>query len=338
MYPSKVLVTGGLGYLGSVLCRALAARGTQVVVVDDESVTSDRQPLTGVTYVNGDVRTPDDWKEALRGVDAVAHLAAIVGDPACAIAADLAWETNYLGTVRLVEACRRAGVGALVFASTCSTYGAAGDEQVDVDSPVEPRSLYAETKVFAEHFLLTRAGTWPRPCILRFATLHGMSPRMRFDLAVNTMTARAAADGRLVVHGGEQWRPFLHVRDAAAAVAAVLSRRIPPALVYNCGSSAENYRIAEVAELIRAEVPGVAVDVHRDIQDPRNYRVNFDRIATGLGFTTEFRVADTIREVAAAIRAGRFADHGGAKYNNYLLMVERAPQPRSEAYAGRAAR
>src|SRR5437899_9757952 len=107
MYPSKVLVTGGLGYLGSILCPLLAARGNRVVVVDDGSVTSDRQPLPGISYITGDVRAPADWERALRGVDAVVHLAAIVGDPACGIAGDLAWETNYLGTVRLAEMCRR---------------------------------------------------------------------------------------------------------------------------------------------------------------------------------------------------------------------------------------
>lgn len=326
MRPSRVLVTGGLGYLGSVLCPLLAGRGIETIVLDNESITTVRPELPGVTHVAGDVGAPADWESALRGVDAVVHLAAIVGDPACEVSGDLARETNYLGTVRLMEACRRAGVSTFVFASTCSTYGAAGDETVGVDSPVEPRSLYAQTKVFAEHFLLSATGAGPRATILRFATLHGLSPRMRFDLAVNTMTARAAADGKFVVFGGEQWRPFLHVRDAAAAILAVLDHSPAPALVYNCGSSAENYRIAEIAQLIRAEVPEVSIELREGEQDLRNYRVDFDPIAGDLGFRPELRVVDTIREIAAAVRAGRFLDHADAAYNNYLLMVERAPQ------------
>jgi len=326
MQPSRVLVTGGLGYLGSVLCPLLAGRGIETVVLDNEFITSDRPRLPGVTHIAGDVCAPRDWESALRGVDAVVHLAAIVGDPACEVGGDLARETNYLGTIRLTEACRRAGVRSLVFASTCSTYGAAGNEKVGVDSPVEPRSLYAETKVFAEHFLLSAAGSDPRVCILRFATLHGLSPRMRFDLAINTMTARAAADGKFVVYGGEQWRPFLHVRDAAAAILSVLDHHPAPALVYNCGSSAENYRIAQIAELIRAEVPAVSIELRDGERDPRNYRVDFDPIARDLGFRPGRRVVDTIREIATAVRAGRFLDHADAAYSNYLLMVERAPQ------------
>ncbi|MBM7776055.1 nucleoside-diphosphate-sugar epimerase [Actinokineospora baliensis] len=327
MRPPTVLVTGGQGYLGSVLAPLLAKHGADVTVVDDESITRERQERPGITYITGDIRDPGDWASRLTGIDAVVHLAAIVGDPACDLAGDLARDTNYLGTIRLAEASKRAGVGQFVFASTCSTYGAAGDAPVGVDSPVEPRSLYAETKVFAEHYLLSHAGDGPRPSILRFATLHGLSPRMRFDLAVNTMTARAAADGRFMVHGGDQWRPFLHVRAAAEAVRTVLGATAP-SLVYNCGSNAENYRIAALGELISAEVPDAEVDVVEAARDPRNYRVDFDPIENDLGFRPRLRVLDSVRDIAAAVRSGRYADHADARYNNYLLMVERtARQP-----------
>lgn len=312
----RVLVTGGQGYLGSVLVTELLAAGTEVVVVDNGLVPGVRLP--GVTYVAGDVSLPGDWRSALSGVDAVVHLAAVVGDPACAVDEGLSWRVNHVGTVRVAEACRRAGVGRLVFASTCSNYGIADDE-VDVDSPLDPISVYARTKVRAEQYLLATANTGLRPCVLRFATVHGLSPRMRFDLAVNVMTADAVRTGRITVHGGTQWRPFLHVRDAAAAMVRCVSPSAAvPSAVYNCGSHGENYRMTAVAETIAAEVAGAVVDVRPDLVDRRSYRVRFDRIADELAFTPRFRMADSVREIRDAMAAGRYADYQAPHYSNYL--------------------
>ncbi|GGU80577.1 epimerase [Streptomyces litmocidini] len=314
---TSLLITGGQGYIGSTLVRQLVARGVRVTVVDNGLVPGARISGPRVTYVDGDIREPGEWQPALRGVDAVIHLAAVVGDPACGLDTDLAWQTNYLGTVRVAEACQKAGVGAFVFASTCSNYGATeNDEEVDVWSPLNPQSVYAQSKIMAEHYLLSLGGSALTAHILRFATVHGLSDRMRFDLAVNVMTAHAVTRGEVVVHGGRQWRPFLHVQDAARALQTATDNTSPT--LYNCGSGEENYRMAQIGEVIAREVPGTRVLVQEDAEDPRNYRVNFERIREARRFQRRFGVVDSVREIRDAMTRGRYPDFADAKYSNFL--------------------
>lgn len=318
----RVLVTGGQGYIGSVLTTALAATGCDVVVLDNEAFSSVRLELPNVRYIAGDIRDPGDWGSALRGVDAVVHLAAVVGDPACGLDENLAWDVNYLGTIRVAEACRRHGVERLVFASTCSTYGITDDMDVDVWSPLSPQSVYARTKVLAEHHLLSPRDDGPHPVILRLSTAHGESPRMRFDLGVNVMTAHAVAYGKVTVHGGQQWRPFLHVKDIAAAVRGALALpRTDAPVIYNCGATSENYTIAAVAGLITQEVAGASVVTAAEVRDPRNYRVNFEPIARHMAFRPWFRVVDTIREIRDAMCAGAYQDFEDSVYSNHLTLA-----------------
>ncbi|MFD8492682.1 NAD-dependent epimerase/dehydratase family protein [Amycolatopsis sp. NPDC059657] len=318
---SKIVVTGGLGYIGSVLAGQLAAGGHEVVVVDNELVR-ERPPSTAETqYVQGDVREPDDWEQVLRGAAGVVHLAAIVGDPACALDHDLTWDTNYLGTIRVAEACARAGVRRLVFASTCSNYGVSRGEIADVFSPLSPQSVYAESKVRAEHYLLSRRGGRLLPGILRFATVYGLSPRMRFDLAVNIMTAKAVLDRRITVHGGTQWRPFLHVSDAATAAAVALAAAPARAAeIYNCGSDAENYPLAEVGRVIQREVGDVELDILDGATDSRDYRVGFARTERLLGHRPSRRLVDGVRELRDALRAGEFRDFADKRYSDFLIL------------------
>lgn len=327
MKLTRVLVTGGQGYLGSVVNELLSRSGYEVVSLDSGYVSDTRTALPHVTYVQGDVLDAASWRTVLADVDSVVHLAAIVGDPACGVDEDLAMATNYLGTIRVMEACRKFGVGRIIFASTCSNYGSTQGEQADIWSPLNPQSVYAQTKVLAEHYLLSAHNAGPEPCILRFATLHGVSPRMRFDLAVNIMTAGAVAQGRIVVHGGSQWRPFLHVRDAASAILKCLKRR-PASLaaVYNCGSNEENYLIKDLAELVLQEVPGSTIDLLGDECDPRNYRVDFSPIRQSLSFTKDFRVVDGVREIRDAMVNGAYQDYLSPRYSNYLRALEASKQ------------
>ncbi|MFJ6694915.1 NAD-dependent epimerase/dehydratase family protein [Streptomyces sp. NPDC091272] len=314
---TSILITGGQGYVGSTLARQLAARGVRVTVVDNSLVPGARIAGSRVTYVAGDIREPGEWQSALRGADAVIHLAAVVGDPACGLDTDLAWQTNYVGTVRVAEACQKAGVATLVFASTCSNYGATeNDEEVDIWSPLNPQSVYAQSKIMAEHYLLSLAGSALNAHILRFATVHGLSDRMRFDLAVNVMTAHAVSRGEVAVHGGRQWRPFLHVQDAARALQAATDSTVPT--LYNCGSGEENYQMAQIGEIIAREIPGTRVTVQDEAADPRNYRVNFERIRRDRLFQRRFGVVDSVREIRDAMAHGRYLDFTDAKYSNFL--------------------
>ncbi|WP_410638369.1 NAD-dependent epimerase/dehydratase family protein [Amycolatopsis sp. lyj-346] len=322
MKRQAVLVTGGAGYLGSVLSRRLAAAGHPVVVVDSHLTSTPRASTTDVRHIEGDVRSVADWGAALRGVDAVVHLAAIVGDPACDLDHDLTWETNYLATVHLVEACRAAGVRRFVLASTCSNYGLSPDDRARIHSPMQPRSLYAQTKIFAEHHVLSARCPAFSTSILRFATLYGISPRMRFDLAVNTMTAMAVQQHKVVVHGGSQWRPLLHVEDAAQAL--LLAVGAPAAGgtgdtyngIYNCGSDGENYQLRQVGQIIVDAVPSARLVVEHTSLDPRDYQVDFTSARLGLGLRPRRTVHDGVGELAVAVANGRFGLATDPRYSN----------------------
>ncbi len=327
MLKRLVLVTGGGGYLGSVLAKELNACGYRTIVFDNGlTSTNFTQGLNGndISYVWGDVRDPTDLKSVLTGVDGVVHLAAVVGDPACSADPELTWEINYLGTIRLVEACRRAGIKQFVFASTCSNYGLHDDEEMIEWSPLNPQSIYAQTKIQSEHHLLAVSDERFSPCILRFATLYGLSPRMRFDLAVNVMTIKAVLEKEVTIYGGgDQWRPFLHVRDAAWAIIRALettSSSTAPA-IYNCGSDTENYRLKEIGQLIAQAVPGTRLSVVPGEVDKRSYRVNFGRIRQNLNFVGRYQLIHGIREIQAAVQAGLYHDFTSFQYNNYMLML-----------------
>lgn len=326
--PQRVLITGGQGYLGAVLTELLAACGFDVVVLDNGAVPGARIDSPAVTYHHGDIGQIAVCDGLSDGVSSVVHLAAVVGDPACGVNPDTAWQTNYLGTIQVAEACRQHGVRTLVFASTCSNYGMTDDEEADIWSPLNPQSVYAETKMHAEHHLLSLQNPGLSVHILRLATLHGLSPRMRFDLAVNRMTADAVTSGRVTVHGGSQWRPFLHVRDAAEAIRIVLEREHGTcSRIYNCGFPDQNFRLDEVAGIVVDTIPTASITVQTHDTDPRNYRVNFEPIKNDLRFVRRYGVHDSVREIAAALRAGSHVDPNDPKYSNFLTASSDARQP-----------
>lgn len=326
MLKPSVLVTGGNGYLGSVLVKELSVRGYRTIAFDNCLITLDSPSSlkeSSVSYIRGDVRDPGDLEAVLKGKDAVVHLASIVGDPACNADSQLAWDVNYLGTINLVNACRRVGVRRFVFASSCSNYGLQVHEDVDEMAPLIPQSIYAQTKIQSEHYLLSMRDELFAPCILRFATLYGLSPRMRFDLAVNIMTIKAVLENEVTVYGGEQWRPFLHVRDAARAIIHVLEQAPSSTLaeIYNCGSEMENYRLKELGQLIVQEVPSAKLTVVPETIDKRSYRINFNHIQHDLNFRCNYRVIDGIREILAAVQSGLYHDFTLPRYSNHMMIL-----------------
>lgn len=320
----NVLVTGGAGYIGSTLAPMLLAAGHRVRVLD--SLVHGGRSLLGVWAHPGfefrlnDVRNRTAIRNAVSEMDAVVHLAAIVGDPACARQPELAREVNLNASLELLEECNRQGVSRFIFASTCSNYGRMSGAETYVDETTElnPISLYAETKVAVERAVLSSNGTGTCKTILRFATVFGVSPRMRFDLTVNEFTLDLLTKKRLTVYGEQFWRPYIHVRDAARAIELVLAS--PAAKirneVFNAGSTEENYQKQQLVELIRAYEPDARVEfIHRD-EDPRDYRVSFAKISTQLGFDATLRVPDGIDEVARLIEQGLLVDFDSPAYRN----------------------
>ncbi|MCS4174468.1 NAD-dependent epimerase/dehydratase family protein [Salinibacter ruber] len=319
-----VLVTGGAGYIGSMLVRQLLRAGHRVRVADTlqaggESII-DLLDVDDFEFVRSDVRDEDAMREAAAGVDAIVHLAAIVGDPACAEAPELARNINLDASKQLYRIAEDLGIGKFVFASTCSNYGKMeGEDFLDEDSPLRPVSLYAETKVEVEKYLLDQPdGNDCKPTCLRFATVYGLSPRVRFDLTVNQFTKELALGKELVIYGEQFWRPYCHVADLARSVRTVLNAEADDVAfdVFNVGDNDENYQKQTIVDLIVERIPDADLSYVEKTEDPRDYRVDFSKIHDRLGFEITRTVPDGIDEIKYIIENGFIQDPEDERYYN----------------------
>jgi nucleoside-diphosphate-sugar epimerase len=319
-----ILILGGAGYLGSVVVKQLLARGFNVRVLDSflfgEGPLEEAKKNPNCELVRGDVRDIGAVVQAMRGCDAVVHLAAIVGDQACEENKQLATEVNRAATRMLVDVARGCGVRQFIFASTCGVYGAS-EFILDETSALNPLSVYAQTKVDSESILLAAETADFAPTVLRLGTLFGLSARMRFDLVVNLFVARAASAGRITILNGEQWRPFLHVEDAGRAILACLEAApgVASGEILNVGSSSMNLRIRELGELIARAIPDTRIDAIEN-EDRRTYHVSFEKIHELLGFQCERTIESGIQEIYEAIRAGALADFTTGQFNNQIAI------------------
>jgi nucleoside-diphosphate-sugar epimerase len=328
-----VVVLGGAGYIGSHTVDLLLERGYQVRVLD--RLMYGRQSLAdfvdrpGFEVIDGDVTDITKLTSALRNASAVIHLAGLVGDPACAVDDDFTRHTNIIATRMAKEVAQSLGVYRFVFASSCSVYGIS-DEECGEHSRPNPISLYARTKVDSERELLGGGRDDFFVTVLRFATVFGHSRRPRFDLVANLFTAQAMTEGVIRVVGPDQWRPFVHVRDLARAVLAVLEA--PPAIVqdqiFNVGDKRFNMTIGQLAELVERVAgeyqPGVTRTVQEQAnQDRRNYAVSFEKIRRQLRFEATIGMEDGIREMARQFADGAYRHYGDEVYSN-LATTRRA--------------
>ncbi|HEX4436021.1 MAG TPA: NAD(P)-dependent oxidoreductase [Solirubrobacteraceae bacterium] len=319
------LITGGSGYIGSLLAKELLENGHGVRVLDSllhgqEDIAAE-QEQAGIEVVRGDIRDADARAKALDGAEGVVHLAAIVGDPACALDPEVSNDVNVKATESLVADAKAAGVSRLVFASTCSNYGRMADPTVPIteDGELRPVSLYAEQKVGMEKLILgDGSSNGLSPTCLRFATVYGVGRRMRFDLTVNEFTRELWADRELEVFGEQFWRPYIHVRDAGRAVRTVLEAPVEKVRgnVFNAGRSGENYRKLDIVEEIGKKTDKGKVSYVTKNEDPRDYKVSFDKIKAELGFETLMTVPDGIGEILAALDAEQFGDPYSPRYKN----------------------
>ncbi|MCX7698787.1 MAG: NAD-dependent epimerase/dehydratase family protein [Candidatus Goldbacteria bacterium] len=321
----KVLLTGAAGYIGSVATALLLNNGFKVVALDNlmyggESLLSYwHNPM--FKFIKLDITDIKSIREFLKknNFDAIIHLAAIVGDPACAKNKDLAYKVNMEGSLNLIEAAIKNGVKRFIFASTCSNYGKMSPDEhfVDENSPLAPVSLYAELKVKVENIILNeieKNDTFCPTC-LRFATVYGLSPRMRFDLTVNEFTKELALGRELQVFGEQFWRPYCHVYDIANAIKIVLTAEETKVAynVFNVGEDEENYQKKMIIGEIIKFIPNAMVKYIFKAEDPRDYRVSFKKIKDILNFKITKKVPDGIYEILTALNAGLFnnPDFGG---------------------------
>jgi len=322
----QILVTGGAGYIGSMLVGLALRQGHHVKVIDNLSFGGlsllSYWPHENFEFIHGDIRNSGDLAIALEGVQAVIHLAAIVGDPACAKEPQLATEINKTASEMLCSMAIEKGVERFVFASTCSNYGRMQNvnEFVDENSELKPVSHYAELKVGFENYLLNSKTNGFSPVCLRFATAYGLSPRPRFDLTLNEFTRELFLKRQLDVYGENFWRPYCHVSDLAAAslLAATADQNLVNCKAFNVGSTDENYQKKSLVELILKHLPDrkeLIEFVHRD-EDPRDYRVRFDLIKDKLKFVPSKTVSDGITEIAYALASGLIKNADDKQYRN----------------------
>ncbi len=324
--PKRVLVIGGAGYLGSVLVRKLLQHKYSVRVLDnltygDEGI-KELEGKAGFEFQQGDIRNIHDVVTAVSGVDAVMHLAAIVGDPACKIEPMATIESNYFATKMIAEVCKHHQVNRFVFASTCSVYGK-NNEPANEDSATRPLSLYARSKLDSEKAIVEMADDTFSPTILRLATLFGLSPRMRFDLVVNTLIAKALIDGKITVFGGKQSRPTVHVADAADAFIACIEAPLEKvnARIFNVGSNALNVKIIDIGKAVKKTITEAELVISEGNGDLRDYTVNFERIEKELNFKAKNGISKGIEEIKEWIKANNIKNYKETKYSNYEYLI-----------------
>ena len=320
----KILITGGAGYIGSKLIGLLLDKNHEVVTID--SLIYGNKPLLSYmdnekfTFYKGDISNEKDIKNIVtKDINAIVHLAAIVGDPACKAHPEIATKTNLDGSKLLVDYADKIGVKRFIFASTCSNYGKMKGNEILVEtSALSPISLYAELKVKFEKYLLEKEFNNVTPTILRFATVYGISPRLRFDLTVNHFTKDAFINKKLVVFGEQFWRPYCHVWDICKAILIVINAE-PEKInknVFNVGSTNENYTKKMICEEILEIMPDTEIEYISKDEDPRDYKVNFNKIRTTLGFKNTMTVSDGIKEVYHALKEGIISDPDSSEYGN----------------------
>lgn len=328
-----VLVTGGAGYIGSLLCGVLLEKGYRVRAIDDLLFGGDSLLAylhhPGFSFHKVNVCDRERMAPLFEGVSHVIHLAAIVGFPACQqVGHDVSFLYNVKGTENAFELAEANGARRFVFASTYSNYGKAVDDRpVDEESPLHPQSLYAETKIAAERYLLERGErSGCRPVVFRFSTLFGLSPRTRFDLIINQFVLEAIEKRRLVIFQKNYNRSFVHVRDVAAAVLLALAADDGKAgnQIFNVGSREGNYSKEEIIHLIQKYVSGVAIE-YKDLSfggDMRDIRVSFDKIERVLGFRAVRTAEEGIRELSDAILSGFLFNPHSNHLRNAQFIVQ----------------
>lgn len=321
---NRVLVVGGAGYIGSILVRRLLEMGKNVRVLDNLVYGDDA--IRGVLnhprfeLMIGDCRNIQNVVSAVRGVNTIIHLAAIVGDPACEQDRRSALEINYAATRMMIEIAKGNGIRQFIFASSCSVYGAT-EYLADEKAQVNPISLYAQTKVDSENALLEAGSDSFHPIILRFATVFGHSWRPRFDLVVNLLTAKASQESLITIYNGQQWRPFIHVRDISEAIIKVMNAplAVTAGQIYNVGDSRLNHTLTQVAEKIQKHFPDTRIE-HVENSDKRNYRVSFEKVRKEIDFQCSIDLDEGISEMHEAFLSGAVLDYKDIRFHNQRFL------------------
>ena len=297
----KLLITGGCGYVGTVLTETLLSDGHQITVLDTQWFGNHLKPQENLTIIKGDVRDIDDIP--LQGINAIIHLANIANDPAVELNPSLSWEVNVLAAQQLADRAIRFGVKQFIYASSGSVYGVKDEPDVTEDLTLVPISVYNKTKMVAERVLLSYQDKMQVHCI-RPATVCGYSPRMRLDVSVNMLTFQALKNKKITVFGGDQTRPNIHMKDMVRVYQHFLAEPTIASGCYNAGF--ENISILDIAERVQKKVPSEIVVSASN--DPRSYRQNSDKLMA-TGFERKFGVETAVDEIIAKYNSGELVEN-----------------------------
>lgn len=325
-----VLVIGGAGYIGNVLIRKLLTLGYRVRCMDALYYPTGHTiaPLIDndrFSFVLGDLRNAENVRDPLVGITDVVLLACLVGDPISKKYPELSREVNQAASCRLFSELASRGLHKFVFTSTCSTYGILeGNKPATETSPVSPRSVYAETKVAFEEYVLRHSNSVDfSPTILRLATAFGLSPRMRFDLTISEFSRDLAMGKELVVYDESTWRPYCHVSDISDAIIKVIEAPtdLVKGQVFNVGGNKNNFTKRMIVDELKQLIKDAKISFKEGGSDTRDYRVSFDKIRTTIDFEPAHTVPDAIANVVSCVRAGLYTDVDENRnfYGNYAV-------------------
>jgi len=320
-----VIITGGAGYIGSVLAQKLLTENYRVKVID--SLLFGGHSLLPIfehpnfEFIKKDIRNVNKFQSFFDDATYVVHLAAIVGEHLCKKIPKEASEINYNSTKKIIKICKSKQIR-LVFASTCSNYGAiGGNVYATENSPLDPLSLYSSTKIKSEKLILNENKNGLNGTVLRFATVYGLSPRMRFDLLAHELFLDAFTHKKITLYGPRHWRPFIHVRDATNAISILLkSSKSKSKGVFNVGNTKENYMKLDITNIIKKFLPSTKVIIEKDVIDSRNYKVNFDKFSKKFNFKTEKDLEKGIKEIFHVIH-DNVIDYKNPQYSNAMLST-----------------
>ncbi len=308
---SKVLITGGAGYIGSVMSNFFLLNGYDVKVADLLWFKKDAPSLyrgnPRYSFVKGDICDAAFRDSLLEDIDFVVHAAAVVGDPASKKFPDLTYKINYEASIKLIDKARNSSVKGFIFLSTCSNYGIS-EGLANEESPLKPLSLYAETKVDVERYLIDKVSDldW---VICRLSTVYGVSPRMRFDLTVNDFVLNALTTKYLNIFLPYTYRPYIHVSDAGRVISEIVKKFDKTKRnIFNIGFDGENYQKIEIANAISGFIPDVKISVTEKGADSRDYQVDFSKLQKYVDLKNSFRVESGIKEVLGLLNSGKITD------------------------------
>ncbi|AJM91289.1 NAD-dependent epimerase/dehydratase family protein [Nitrosopumilus piranensis] len=327
MKNNFILVTGGAGYIGSVLTRKLVEKGYKVRILD--SLIYGKQGIeelidnSSVEFIKGDIRDEKIVKESIKGIDCIVHLSAIVGEPLCKKIPEAAKQINELATKKLIDLSKLEGVKRFIFSSTCSNYGTS-DGIANEESDLHFLSLYSECKVHSEKYILDSKTDNFETCVLRFATAFGLSPRMRFDLLLQEFIRDALVNKEIILFGANYWRPLVHVNDISNACILSINGKTEKisGQVYNVGDDSQNYTKQDLAKIIQDKIPSTKISIVESKKDPRNYQVSFKKIKEQLGFSITKSAKDGIDEIINEVNNNNL-DPQESEFSNMSKLTEK---------------